>query len=178
MSFVDNELEAGEEIIFKINRGRKFQHYYKVISQAGITFPLIAFFAWRYLSALFIDFPQPTSVDPILVQTLVPICLSGLIYGPAAALVIAGVLDLIHFFRDDLALTNRRIIGRVQSRVSWSFRTVDLKLSEVTDVKNKVGFLEIYIDGERPIIISRLDQSKEFVEKFHARKAGSISFGS
>ena len=70
MSFVDNELEAGEEIIFKINRGRKFNHYYKTISQACITFPLIAYFIWKYFSTLFVDFPQPTSVDPILVQML------------------------------------------------------------------------------------------------------------
>lgn len=48
MSFVDNELEAGEEIVFKINRERKFNHYYKTISQACITFPLIAYFIWKY----------------------------------------------------------------------------------------------------------------------------------
>jgi hypothetical protein len=170
MSYVDNELEAGEEIIFKINRGRKFNHYYKTISQACITFPLIAYFIWKYFSTLFVDFPQPTSVDPILVQMLVPICLSGFIYGPALALVAVAILDLTHFFADELALTNRRIIGRGQSRMYWSFPKVDLLLSEVMDIKYKVTLLEIHVDGERPIIISRLDQNKEFVEKFYELK--------
>ncbi len=104
-------------------------------------------------------------------QMLFPICLSGCIYGPAFALITVAILDLIHFFTDELALTNRRIIGRGQSRMYWSFRKVDLKLSEVMDIKNKVALLEFHIDGERPIIISRLDQNKEFVEKFYELKA-------
>jgi hypothetical protein len=157
MSYVNNELEAGEEIIFKINRGRKFNHYYKTISQACITFPFVAYIIWKYFSTLFIDFPQPTSVDPILLQILVPICLSGFIYGPALALVVVAILDLIHFFTDELALTNRRIIGRGQSRMYWSFPTVNLQLSEAMDIKYKVTLLEIHVDEERPIIISRLD---------------------
>jgi hypothetical protein len=166
MSYVDNELQAGEEILFKVNRGRKFIHHYKVVSQNVIGLPLLAFFAWRYLSALFIDFPQPTSVDPIAIQILVPVCLSSCIYVPALALIIVGILDLIHFFTDELALTNRRIIGRGQSRLIWPFRTFNLKLSDIVDVKNKGTFLEIDLHRERPVIISKLDKNKEFVDKF------------
>ena len=93
----------------------------------------------------------------------------------AIALVVAAILDLIHFFTDELALTNRRIIGRGQSRMYWSFPKVDLKLSEVMDIKYKAALLEIYVDGERPIIISRLDQNKGFVEKFYKLKPGKNS---
>ncbi len=170
MSFVDNKLEAGEEILFKINRGRKFRHYYKMISQNVITFPVIAFFAWRYLSNLFTDFPQPTSTDPMAIQILIPVCLLSCIYVPAIALIVVGVLDLLHFFMDELALTNRRIIGRGQSRMIWPFRVFDIEVSEVLDIKNKNTYLEIRVDGERPIIISKLFQNKEFIEKFDELK--------
>lgn len=44
------------------------------------------------------------------------------------------------------------------------------------DIKYKATFLEIHVDGERPIIISRLDQNKEFVDKFYELKPGKSSW--
>lgn len=172
MGIVDKELEAGEAVIFKIDRGRTIKHYYQVIAQAVFVFPSLAFFCWRYFSALLVDFPQPTTVDPMLVQLLVPSALLGCMYGPALILVLVSIMDLVHFFTDELALTNRRIIGRGQSRMYWSFRKVDLKLSNIVEIKDKITKLEIHIEGEPPVVISRLHRNKEFVEKFCQLKAG------
>ncbi|MBL8079071.1 MAG: hypothetical protein JNM55_13990 [Anaerolineales bacterium] len=170
MGVIKNEFEYGETIVFKINRGRKFVDIYKAISRDVFLLPLMGYFYINYFSTMLADFPRPTSVDPALVQLLVPACISSCIFVPALMLIAVGILDLIHLFKDELILTNKRIIGYGQSSFAWSFRSIDIRLEDVRDIKIKQLSLEIHTNDERPILMTRLEQKLEFIEKFRQLK--------
>jgi hypothetical protein len=170
MGFIENQLELGESVVFKIGRGRKFKDYDGTVFRAFVLFPYFGYLIWKFFSDLFSDFPMPIASDPPMAQFLVPACLSSCMYGPGLMFISLGILDVIHLFTDEIALTNKRIIGRAQSQYIWSFRPIDVRLEDVRDINIKNLSLEIHTNDDRPIRISRLDQQQEFIEKFRQIK--------
>jgi hypothetical protein len=170
MGLVENELEFGETVVFTIGRGRSFKDFRQTISVAVIAYPYFAYLLWKFFSNLFSEFPLPDPEAPPMVNFLALACMSGSMYGLGLMLVTIGILDVIHLFTDEVHLTNKRIVGRAQSQYIWSFRPINIRLEDVQDIKIKKPSLEIHTNEERPILISRVDQQQEFIEKFRQVK--------
>jgi hypothetical protein len=170
MGFVENELELGETVVFTTGRGRSFKDFHKTFSVSIIAFPYFAYLLGKFFSNLLSDFPLPASDAPPMVNFLAVTCMSSCIYGPGLMFITIGILDVIHLFTDEVKLTNKRIIGRAQSQYIWSFRPIDVRLEDVQDIKIKNVSLEIQTNDDRPILISRVDQQQEFIEKFRQIK--------
>jgi hypothetical protein len=157
MSYITSQLQPGEQVLFRINRGRKWYHYLLLVIEYCI---LIPFLFW------------------MLLYFLVPIL--GAFLPQAAALLSVGglllllsltlLLDFIHFLVDDIALTDRRIVGRAQGAMTWVFKKIDVPFSAIGSAKATGGFaspsLEIRRkDGKPDLFVRNLSAGKQFAAK-------------
>ena len=147
MSESDAELQAGERLLYRIDRGRKWQHYLLLVLPYLLLLPVLL---WMVANVLL----------PIL-ASLLPSAAGMLVAGSFLLLILAGmVVDMLHFERDFLAITDRRVFGRTQGPYSaWASQTVDLPLTEIESVRMVNGFLsptlEIHRKGRKPPVLVR-----------------------
>jgi hypothetical protein len=143
MSEEDEALQPGERLLLRIDRGREWHHYVMLV----LPYLLLPLLLWMVLNVLL----------PIL-SDLLPGAAGILVAGGFLLVILAGmVVDMLHFERDFLARTDRRVFGRTQGPSSaWVSQTVDLPLTEIESVAMVNGFLsptlEIRRKGRKPAV--------------------------
>ena len=157
MSSITSQLQPGEQVILRINRGRKWYHFLGLFIEYFILVPII------FWILLYLLVPMLGALLPQEIAFLPVAGLLGLI-----SLVL--LLDFIHFLVDDLVLTDRRILGRAQGATVLSFKKIELPLTAVASARASGGFvspgLEILrSDGKPALFFRNLSGSKKFVEK-------------
>ena len=158
MNYIRSQLQPGEQILFQINRGRKWFHY------------LLLFFTYCVLLPVMIwvlnNFAYPIFAS-ILPQNVVMLIWLGLFLLIGAAMLV----DILHFLVDGLALTDRRIIGRVQGSFSgWVFRKINVPVSEIESVRVAGGFASPSLvirlrNGKSKLIVRNLGPRQQFAAK-------------
>src|SRR5512136_733576 len=122
MSHIDSQLQPGEQVLMRLNRGRKWYHFLLLVITYFILIPLL-FWMLLYFTALVLGSLLPEA-------TALSVCL-GLI----GFLALVMLMDFIHFVVDEVVLTDRRIFGRAQGGVVFSFHKIDLPLTEVASAQ-------------------------------------------
>jgi hypothetical protein len=158
MSYIESQLQPGEQVLFRINRGRKWYHYLFLVLPYLILVPiLILVVGFFLLPALAVSLPE----------TVLIVIWSGLLL-----LIGLGILtDVVHFLVDELALTDKRIVGKVQGAFSaWVFQKINVPLPEIESVEAMGGFASASLviqrkDGKPDLIVRNLDSRKQFAAK-------------
>lgn len=147
MSEDSETLQPGERLLVRIDRGRKLYHYVMLVLPYLLLLPLLLWMVGNVLLPILAD--------------LLPQAAGILVAGGFLLVILAGmVVDMLHFERDFLALTDRRVFGRTQGPSSaWVSQTVDLPLTEIESVAMVNGFLsptlEIRRKGRKPPVLVR-----------------------
>ncbi len=158
MSYIESQLQPGEQVLFRISRRRKWYHYLLVVPAYCVLLTVLIWLVGNFFLPILAAFLSETAL--ILIG-------SGLLL-----LIGLGILPgVIHFLVDELALTDRRIVGKVQGAFSgWVFQKISVPLSEVESVRAMGGFtspgLEIRRKNGMPsVIVKNLGSRKEFAAK-------------
>lgn len=161
MGYVESRLQPGEHIIFKINRGRKWYHYLLWILPYIILVPIIVFLLGYFLM------PMLRSLLPDNVTMLIGV-------GFLVLIGLAILNDIVHYFVDELALTDRRIVGRSQNSASgWLFQKINAPLSEIASINTfnmPARLVFQFRDGRHLLIVKNLRDNKQFAEKLMEAK--------
>ena len=171
MSYIESQLQPGEQVMFRINRGKNWYHYLLTFIMNCIIMPITVSVMLYFISLLAAAFlPRVTASGSTTLDAMIPLGILLFFLGLALFIMLAVLLDLIHFFTDELALTNRRIVGRAQGQAVWSFQKVNLPLSAVDSVIAGGSFLQPILEIERKddkpdLLIVNIGQRKEFAKK-------------
>ena len=151
MSYIKSRLQPGERVIFRIRRGRKWHHYLSMFILYFIALPLILWAMMIFVAPIIRALPQPAGM---LLES-----------GFLLLISIAVLLDFIHFFVDELALTNTRIIGRAMGATNWVFRKIDLPLSGIISAAVTGSTLKIRRKDGKNFNFNNLSESEQFATK-------------
>ncbi len=159
MSYIESQLQPGEQVLFRINRGRKWYHYLFLVLPYLILVPILILVVGRFLlPGLAASLPETVLI---------------VIWGGMLLLIGLGILtDVVHFLVDELALTDKRIVGKVQGAFSaWVFQKINVPLPEIESVEAMGGFASASLviqrkDGKPDLIVRNLDSRKQFAAKF------------
>lgn len=158
MSYIESQLQPGEQILFRINRGRKWYHYLLLVLPYFILVPILILVVGKLFLPILAAF---------LPETALILTWSGLLL-----LIGLGILtDVVHFLVDELALTDRRIVGKVQGAFSaWVFQKINVPLSEIESIRAMGGFASASLvirrkDGKPDLIVRNLGSCEQFAAK-------------
>jgi hypothetical protein len=154
MSYVESQLQPGEQVLFRINRGRKWYHYLFLVLPYLILLPILI---------LVVGFFLLPALAASLPETVLIVIGSGLLL-----LIGLGILtDVAHFLVDELVLTDKRIVGRAQGAFSaWVFQKINVPLSEIESATSSSSSLVIQRKNGKPdLIVRSLDSRKQFAAK-------------
>jgi hypothetical protein len=158
MGYIQSQLQPGEQVLFRISRRIKWYHYLLLVLPYCIVVPLFTWVMGYIFLPIFAAFLPETALIIVGSGTLILIAL-------------ALLDDVMHFLVDELALTDRRIVGKVQGAFSaWVFQKISVPLSEIKSVSVVGGFasprLEIQRKNGMPsVIVKNLASRKEFAAK-------------
>lgn len=133
MSYVDSHLQAGEQILYRINRGRAWYDYLWAFVSFLLLTPLVLsiYIFGMTLTVRVIAASLPASPEGELITALVALAL--LAFMPVLAVISQGV-EFVAFWLTDVALTDRRILGRALGRNRLWLRTFDIPAQDVAKV--------------------------------------------
>ena len=153
MSYITAQLQPGEEVLFRIKRGRKWYDYLGVV--------IVYFILIPFVFGVILYFLVPI-LGAILPQTTALLSVGGLML----LLSLALLLDLIHFLVDEIALTDRRIVGRAQGKTTLVFQKIDMPLSAIGSAKASGAILEIRRnDGKPDLVVRNIKDDEQFATK-------------
>jgi hypothetical protein len=158
MSYIESQLQPGEQVLFRINRGRKWYHYLLLVLPFCVLLPILVWVIGKFFLPILAAF---------LPQNALLLIGSGML-----VLIGAGILtDVVHFLVDELALTDRRIVGKVQGAFSaWVFQKINVPLSEIESARAMGGFASASLviqrkNGKPNLIVKNLGLRKQFAAK-------------
>jgi hypothetical protein len=157
MSSINSQLQPGEQVLVRINRGRKWYHFLGLIIEFFILVPI------TFWLLLYLLMPM---LGPLVSEEIALLMVLGL-FGLIGLLLL---LDFIHFWVDDVALTDRRILGTAQGSAVFSFKKIEIPLVAVASARASGGFISpgleiLRKDGKPALFLRNLDGNKKFVDK-------------
>ncbi len=158
MSYISSHLQPGEQVLIRTNRGRKWYHFLWMVFGYFIFLPIMAWIMLYFLVQIFGEFLSQTAALIFTGVFLIVLALGGLV-------------DIIHFLVDDIALTDRRILGLAQGATTWSFKKYDIPLSVIESIRATGGALVGYSleiqrrDVKHKLYLRNLVGSKQLAAK-------------
>jgi hypothetical protein len=157
MSYIESQLQPGEQVLFRINRGRKWYHYILLVIEYFILAPFLFWITLYFLVPI---------LGRFLPQAAALLSVGGLLF----LLSLGLLLDFMHFLLDDIALTDRRIVGRAQGTTTLAFQKIDVPLSVIASATATGGFVSPMLeirrkDGKPALFMRNLGAGKQFAAK-------------
>jgi len=171
MTYIETRLQPGEELVYRTTPAR---HIFRlaVLILVGVVFILLALsipvlmaLATQRLGRFPVIWGLPDSFA-ILVINL------GLWFLPVLAFFIFS-MDTARVFACELALTDRRILGRIPA--VWLFRQFELPIHEIALVSQVGGRVVFKLKSGRLISVSGFQNAGQFVETCRMRMIINIS---
>jgi hypothetical protein len=131
MSYVTSQLQPGEQVLHRITKGRQWYHYVLAILMMCICAPSIGGLWIRFNP--FATFPAPGPNDPAWTMLIWATIFYGCMFGFPLLLLYAGLMDFLNIFLVEVALTNKRLLGRVSGAFSLP-RRVDIPLEDIESI--------------------------------------------
>lgn len=156
MSFIESQLQTGEQILMRANQGRQWYHFLLLFIEYCMLMP---FLFW--LLVIFLV-PAMSAFIPEAVTMLA-------ILGFMLLLTIPLLLNLVHFVVDDVAITNQRIVGRLMGATVFNFRKINLPLSAIRSASSggifAPGVTIQRKDGQPDMLLRNLSPGRLFAAK-------------
>ncbi len=133
MPYVDSHLQAGEQVLYRVNRGRAWYDYLLAFAMLFVLAPLVlgVYFFAMIIVTRSIATSLPTGPEGALIAALVGLVI--LVFVPLFA-AISAIVEFVAFWLTDMALTDRRILGRALGRNRIWLRTVDIPVQDIAKV--------------------------------------------
>ena len=166
MSYVDSQLQPGEQVLHLLTKGRQWYHYLLAVVLLFLCAPLIGGL-WISFNP-FATFPMPGSSDPAWTWLIWYSVAYGCTFGFPVLLLYAGLMDLLNIFLVQVALTNKRLLGRV-SGLFLLPRAIDIPLEDVESiiVLRRSGLQIKRSSATRLLNLVGLAKPQELVDKYH-----------
>ena len=156
MSFIESQLQPGEQVLMRANQGRRWYHFLLLFIEYCMLMP---FLFW----ALFIF------VVPVMSAFIPEIVTMLAILGFIVLLSIPLLLNLVHFAVDEVAITNLRIVGRLMGATVFNFRKINVPLSAVRSASSggifAPGVTIERKDGNPDLLLRNLSPGRLFAAK-------------
>jgi hypothetical protein len=160
MAYVESQLARGERIIERLNHGRTAPQRTIAAAEVIIGGGFLASLAIRLTAWARPEFK--TQVGPHELTGALDMLLAACLLSPAILIALASLATLVHVFWDDLALTDRRLVGRWQGRGPWDFRRVDLPLQQISGVESAFLALKIQPAQGKAFTLTNFPAAREF----------------
>lgn len=161
MHYINDHLQPGEKLVYSIQRSRGGMN----IAKTALIYALcavIAYFVIRLLSRMLVS----SYILPGRVIDSADLITLNLVLGVLPFIVIIVLVHhFISTFYIEMALTDRRIFGRVCG--IWSSRPVEYKLHEVESLYVWLGYLCIQSGGRR-VALGGFSNLDEFIRMFRS----------
>ena len=156
MSVIESQLQPGEQVLMRVNQGRKWHHFLLLFIEYCVLIPFLFWMLFVFLVPIMRSFfPEAITILAIL--------------GLMLLLGISLLFNFIHFLTDDVAITNLRILGRAQGATVFVFRKIDLPLSAIRSAQlgNLItpGVTIQRKDGKPDLLLRNLSPGKQFAAK-------------
>ena len=168
MNYIQQHLQPGEKILFQINRGRKWQQ---------ICLTLVVDLAM--LAAMWLVFPllQRTFLESYITPGKIfgraEFIVINLFLGIVPTLVAAALIyDFICSFFIELALSDRRVFGRVAGLLR--IKEISYSRAQIENVEERFHYLVLHLAGGKVEYLSGFQNTAAFVRMFHHRAARPV----
>ena len=168
MSYLTSQLKPGEEILYLVNRGRRWFHYASLI--VAIVFIVAIMSVWNFLfTPTLSSIPVPGPNDPTWEWATWFAFVYGGTYGFPSIVFFITLRGVRHFFVVEVALTNKRLLGRTPiGRFAW-LRRVDIPLEDIESITMvRKNALQIKRKSAvRPLNLGKLADAQGLVDQYH-----------
>lgn len=159
MTYIDQHLQPGEIILDRIQRSRKWSDVLLSFIVDALAV-LAVLYMFDQVQRLFVEGYIRSSVSFGGGKFMVINLFLGIL---PFALILALVLDFVFTFFVELALTDRRVFGRI-SGLAW-LKEISIGLDEVEELAPRFGYLMLRARGSR-IYLSGFYNTRHFLETF------------
>ena len=166
MSYTTSQLQPGEQVLHLVTKGRQWYHYLFAVLMLFLCAPLIGIL-WISFNP-FATFPMPGPSDPAWTWLIWYTIQYGCTFGFPLLLIYAGIMDLLNIFLVEVALTNKRLLGRVSGPFSIP-RSVDIPLEDIESIiVIRRSTLQIKRkSAARPMNLAGLANPQGLVDQYH-----------